>query len=105
VYRIDRFRVMEGAVYCSGQFSDQKYRSSFKGVSPDNIAFAGDISLITEIKHPANSMTMDDMPERARAAAQSDEVLGLVGAACIDMEPAFGRHGIYRLRDNTMKLV
>jgi len=66
-----------------------------QSVSPDNATFAGDIDLLLEKKTPA-CMSMDDLPAHTRAAAESQKIFGLAGAACLDLEPAYGITGIYR---------
>jgi hypothetical protein len=98
VFEISQFRGMAGGVYCSGEFTNPKYRHAYKGVSPDNTTFAGDIDLLTELwkKKPADCMQMKDLPEDARVAATSPAIFGLAGAVCIDLEPAYGRTRIFQ---------
>jgi hypothetical protein len=104
VFEIHEFRVLEGSVYCSGFFTDWRFRDAFRGVSPDYITFAGDIPLVCDIarKQPENCGNMDQLPPESRVANQSSAVLGLCGAAMIDVDPAYGRTEIRRveLKDN-----
>jgi hypothetical protein len=95
VFEISEFRAFDGNIFCSGQWTDQKYRQIYKGVSPDNAVFAGDIDLLSEKKTPP-CMTMDDLPAHTRAAASSPKILGLGGACCVNLDPGYGRSPIYR---------
>jgi hypothetical protein len=99
VVNVREFRAMNGAVFCSGKFTDKKYRDSFKGISPDFATFAGDIDLVRELGagQPPDTMTMDDLPAHTRIAAKSPAIFGLAGAACIDIEPCYGRSRIFRI--------
>lgn len=99
IFHIDQFRAMAGAVYCSGKFTDPKYRDVFRGTSVDDVTFAGDFDLLGELAKaaPPNCLKRSDLPADRRAAAQSDAVFGLCGAACLDTEPSCGRSRIFHL--------
>ena len=95
VFNVVRFRVRNGGVYCSGHFTDPKYRDSFKGVSNDNRVFMGDFDLCVENAkaNPPNCTPFSELPETARNAKN---IFGLAGAVCLDSDPAFGRTTIFR---------
>jgi len=97
VFQITKFKVIRGAVCCSGQFTDSRYREAFKGVSPENSIFMGDFDLCVESTKgiPPNHTIVADLPAAARDAKN---VFGLVGAVCLDWEPGYGRSGIFRLK-------
>jgi hypothetical protein len=98
---ISKFREIDGQVFCSGNWTHPKYRELYKGVSPDNATFAGDVALLEQLaarQSPEGTMTVDDLPEHTRAAARSDAILGLAGAACLNNEPGYGRTEIYRMK-------
>ena len=75
------------------------HRDIYKGVSPDHATLAGDFDLVVELadKKPPDCATFSDLPVETQVAARSGENFGLAGAACLDIEPAYGRTGIFRL--------
>ena len=102
VFNITEWRVLNGGVFCAGQFTDRKYHDAFRGVSPDNVTFAGDVALLKELgvgqsTTKAATMTVNDLPEHTRIAAQSDNIFGLAGAVCIENEPGYGRTHVFRV--------
>jgi hypothetical protein len=104
VFMISKFRLMGDAIFCTGEWTatGRKYRDTYRGISADNIVFAGDLDLLAE-KFTPPCLHLDDAPASVKAAARSSpKVRGLAGAACLGMEPAYGRSPIFRLtRDNT----
>jgi hypothetical protein len=75
VFTISEFRAIAGNIFCSGQWSDRKYRQRFKGVSPDNATFAGDIDLLLEKETPACML----IPEPAMFVFSLTSVTRLTG--------------------------
>ena len=106
-FEISQFRVMDGAAFCGGEFTalGRNLMPAFQGVSPDTITFAGNIELIAQVNRGAKGMSINDMPEKVQAADKGPGVLGLVGATCFALEPAYGRHGIYRLSNNKTTMI
>jgi hypothetical protein len=51
-FLIDEFRVFDGAVFCSGGWVNKEYRAMYKGVSADNISFAGDLDILSSMWTP-----------------------------------------------------
>ncbi len=104
IFEISEFRAAFGCVFCRGEFTaiGQKYRHLFKGVSHDNMTFAGDIDLVTSIVTSKDCMHMDDMPAHVKAAARSDAVRGLAGAVCLSFEPNYGPTRIYSIAHDKM---
>jgi hypothetical protein len=92
VFEISKFRIFDGSVFCSGAFSDPKFRANYQGVSPDNITFAGDLDLLREIHTPEGCGSSEDLPAEARAAASSPKVFGLAGSICATTELASDAH-------------
>src|SRR5260370_38055065 len=100
VFEITEFRAAVGCVFCGGEFTarGRKYRPLYRGISIGNITFAGDIDLLTSMHTPEGCINMADMPAHVRAAARSDQVLGLCGAACFEpMDPMHGVTKIYSI--------
>jgi len=100
VFLIAKFRVMDGCVFCTGEWTPlgRKYRRIYRGVSGDNIVLAGDPDLLAETYTPPNCLNLTrDAPQHVQAAANSAQVRGLAGAACLGMKPAYGATPIYRL--------
>jgi hypothetical protein len=99
VFNITEFRTMNGGVYCSGEFTDPAYRAAYRGISPDNSTFGGDIDLLEQLaeKQPP-CMNLADLPENTRIAASSDKIFGLAGACCLSFDPGYGRTGIKTFR-------
>ena len=63
------------------------------------MAFMGDFSLCCEIakRIPPDADSLSKFSDAERAA-QAPHVQGLVGAVCLDFEPAYGRSEIFRLK-------
>ena len=100
VFIITKFKLIEGAIFCSGEFTNPKYRNMIKGVSPDNSTFAADTDIYRAVqrKTPPDAKHMWDLPAESREAAVSPQVFGNIGAVSLQGEPAQGRSGIFRLK-------
>jgi hypothetical protein len=48
VFEITEFRTMDGCIFCTGEWTPtgRKYRHTYRGISADNIVFAGDPGLL-----------------------------------------------------------
>jgi hypothetical protein len=105
VFLISKFRGMDGGVFCSGEWTPfgRKHRDTYRGVSPDNIVFAGDPDLLAE-KYTPPCLHLGDAPAHVQARARSIQSRGLAGAVCLaGMTPAYGVSGIYRLDEITSR--
>jgi hypothetical protein len=96
VFLISKFRNLDDAIFCTGEWTveGRKYRHTYRGISADNIVFAGDPDLLFEKFTPPCLNRKRDAPGHVQAAFPSR---GLAGAACLGTEPAYGRSAIFRL--------
>lgn len=104
IFLISKFRAMDGCVFCTGEWTEtgRRYRNTYRGISADNIVFAGDMALLDEKYTPPCLNLTRDAPAPVQAAANSTQSRGLAGAACLGMDPAYGVTPIYRFARDTI---